>query len=834
VRALLVALTLLALRGLAAAEIRVSATIDPAKLAVGESADLAVAIDGTQSGPAPQIASPDGLQIQAVGPSTNVSIVNGRVTASVTHHFTVIASKAGRYTIGPFGVDVDGKHYDAPAVTLEALAAGARSGDGSPSRNDQLELSLSLPRTEVYLHERIPLGLKLLVGAVRIGDLQYPAVPGDGFALEKFPEPTQRREDTPNGPRQVVDFKTTLTPLKTGSLTIGPATMNMSVVVQGRRRGPFFGGFFGDETRPTQLQSQPITLTVLPLPSEGRPPDFGGAVGHFTFEVTAAPAEVTAGDPVTVHSVVRGDGALDGIAPPTIAGGDGFRTYPVQTSQPSDRNDERTFEQVVIPLRDGPFRLPTLRFSYFDPTSRTYRTIAPSPITLIVRPSAQAKATPQIVGAVPAPAPVPQRTETLGRDIVFIKDAPGTLRPVGARLYRSPVFWLLQLVPVLAWAAATTYDRRRRRLATDSQYARYTRAGREVRAALAHARDVLRRGDPVGCHDHVAAAVRDYLAAKLALPPGSVLEAAPQRLRTNGAGDAVATQVTAFFAACEAARFAPRATSASELETTLAQADAIVRALERSRRLGRAAAALALVVIAAGSIAAGPETPSALFYRASALYGEERYAEAAAVYEKILAAGVESAPVYFDLGNAWFKTGDVGRAVLAYERALRLAPGDPDLAANVAYARELASDVADEPIAARLLVPLASRASTDTLLVAAAVAWWVLWLALAVGPLLPGFARAPRFLVAAATLALVVSATSGGYRWSTIDHPTYAVVVASADATVRYEPNANAKPHFAAKPGTVLRVDGEQKGWSQVVGRDRRRGWIESSALGYI
>jgi len=833
VRAVLVVVTLLTLRGLAPAEIRVTATIDPAKLAVGESADLAVVIDGTQSAPAPQIASTEGLQIRAVGPSSNVTIVNGRVTASVTHHFTVVASKPGRYTIGPIGVDVDGKHYDAPAVTLEALAAGARSADGSPSRNDQLELSLSLPRTEVYLHERIPLGLKLLVGAVRIGDLQYPAVPGDGFALEKFPEPTQRREDTPNGPRQVVDFKTTLTPLKTGSLTVGPATMNMSVVVQGRRRGPFFGGFFGDESRPTQLQSQPITLMVLPLPSEGRPPDFGGAVGHFTFEVTAAPAEVTAGDPVTVHSVVRGDGALDGIAPPTIAAGDGFRVYPVQTSQPSDRNDERTFEQVVIPLREGPFRLPTLRFSYFDPTSRTYRTIAPSPITLTIRPSAQAKATPQIVGAVPAPAPAPQRTETLGRDIVFIKDAPGTLRPVGARLYRSPVFWLLQLVPVLVWAVATAYDRRRRRLATDSQYARYTRAGREARAALARARLVLGRGDTARCHDQVAAAVRDYLAAKLALPPGSVLEAAPDRLRANGAGDAVATQVTAFFTACEAARFAPRATSASELETTLAQADAIVRALERSRRLGRAAA-LALVALAAGSVAAAPESPSALFYRASALYGEEKYAEAAATYEKVLAAGVESAPVYFDLGNAWFKTGDVGRAVLAYERALRLAPGDPDLAANVAYARELASDVADEPIAARLLVPLASRASTDTLLLAAAAAWSVLWLLLAVGPLLPGFARAPRFLVAAATIVLGVSATSAGYRWWTIDHPTYAVVVAVADATVRYEPNANAKPHFAAKPGTVLRVDGEQKGWSQVVGRDRRRGWIESAALGVI
>ncbi|MGH7894668.1 MAG: BatD family protein [Candidatus Binatia bacterium] len=828
-RAVLLVVTLLALGRVASADVHVTATVDPAQIAAGESADLAVTVDGTQNAPTPEVGSAGGLQVRYVGPASQVSFTNGRLTASITHHFTVLAAKAGRYTIGPITVDVDGKRHDAGSVTLEVLAAGATRSSGSPNGTDQVELSLALPRTDVYLHEHLPLTVKLLVGAVRVGDLQYPVVAGDGFSLEKFLEPSQHREETPHGTRQAAEFTTTLTPLKTGTLTIGPATVRMSLLVQGRRRGGFFGGFFGDESRPLQLQSEAITLTVLPLPSEGRPADFSGAVGRFTFDVTASPTDVAAGDPVTVRSVVRGEGSLDGISAPTIAASDTVRVYRVQAAPPAD--GERTFEQVVIPLRDGPLTLPALRFSYFDPTSRSYRTLAPARIALTVRPSTQAQASPQIVGG--APAPLPQRTETLERDIVFIKDTPGTLQPLGAGRQRNPGWWALQLVPVALWGIAATYDRRRRRLATDSRYARFTRAGREARAALAEARDAFGRGDTAACHDQIAAAIRDYLAAKLALSPGRVVETAPERLRSDGAGDGLATQVSSFFAACEAARFAPGGASPSELEQALGQADGIVRALERMRLSGPAAVGLVLLALglAASAIAAGEEGPSALFYRGNGLYSEGRYADAAATYERVLAAGVESAAVHFNLGNAYFKTGDVGRAVLAYERAARRAPGDPDLAANLAYARERASDVADEPIAARLLVPLAPRASTNTLLRAAGASWWVLWLALATAPIVSGVARGARAIAVAAAVTFAITASAAGYRWWTIEHPTYAVVVARDDATVRYEPNPQAKAYFAAKPGTVLRVDGEQRGWSQVVGRDGRRGWVESPAL---
>ena len=815
------------------AAVTVTATIEPAKVSVGQSADLSVVIDGTQSAPTPQIANTAGLTITYAGPASQMTFVNGRISSSITHHFTVVGTKPGRYAIGPITVDAEGKRYDAGTVSLELLPGGSAGADAAPS-GDQLTLELTLPRTEVYVRERLQLGVKLVVGAVRVTDLQYPQVPGNGFALEKFAEPAQRREQSPRGLVQVVDFHATLTPLKTGTLTVGPATMTMSLVTQGRRNRGFFGGFF-EETRPMQLQSTPLALTVLALPAAGRPADFTGAVGQFTMDVTAAPLDVAAGDPVTVRTVLRGDGSLDGVQPPAIPGSDTLRVYPPQAGQGADAA-ERAFEQVVIPLRDGPRTLPALRFSFFDPAARAYRTVTPAPIPLTVRPSAHAQQAPEIVGGRPVEPAVPTRPETLGRDIVFIKDAPGTLRPIGVRLYHAPLWWLAQVLPIGLFAAAASYANRRRRLTGDVRYARFTRAGRAARSALADARTALERGDLTGGHDAVAGALRDYLAAKLDLPPGRIAESAPVELRAAGVDGAVAERVADFFAGCEAARFTPSGASRAELEQALERADAIVRALERARRIApaRAMGMAAVLALAARALAAGGDNASALFIRANGLYGDARYAEAAAAYEQILAGGVESGAVQFNLGNAHLKAGDVGRAILAYERASRLTPADPDLLANLRFARELARDVAEPSVVERLVFPLAGRASTSALALVTAACWWLFWLALALGALVPAARSLARGVALAIGLAGVVVGASAVHRWLTLEHPTVAVVVARDDVTVRSEPTAGATALFVATPGTVLTIERAREGAALVTSRDGRRGWVESAALATI
>ena len=265
-------------------------TLDPPRLTVNEPGELSVEI--IQEGPggavdnvAPVVPPQPDVAIRYIGPSTEVSIVNGRATQRVEHRYAISASKAGTYTIGPITVRQQGALKEIGSVRLEVLASGAVAGP-TDGESAQLSLTLTVPRTEVYLHEHVPLSLALRVGQVRVADLQYPMVGGDGFSAEKLSEPTQRQEQVAGGTVQVVEFTTTLTPLRAGTLSIGPATMRLNVLQRERRQDRFFG-FFGETRRPTDLRSEPLALTVLPLPDAGKPASFSGAVGQFQYEVRA-------------------------------------------------------------------------------------------------------------------------------------------------------------------------------------------------------------------------------------------------------------------------------------------------------------------------------------------------------------------------------------------------------------------------------------------------------------------------------------------------------------------------------------------------------------------
>jgi tetratricopeptide (TPR) repeat protein len=822
----------------ARADVTVQATVEPSRAQVGQSVAFDVRIDGVQNAPAPELQAVDGLELRYLGPSTKVEIVNGQVSQSITHRFSAVGSRPGTFTIGPAGVTLGGTCYQAAAVTLNVVAPGTPPPAppaglaAAPAGGEQLQLVLSAAKKEVYLHERVPFRLELWIGKVRVSDLHYPSVPGDGVSIEKLPQqPAQRREKTADGAFQVVEFASTLSALRAGTLMVGPATMSLTQLVRSTRGDPLFG-FFGETEKPVELHSEPLVLTVLPLPDEGRPADYAGAVGRFEFDVKAGPLDLGVGDPVTVTTTLRGEGNLESIAPPAIAASDALRVYPLQQSGDATAG-QRTFEQVVIPQRAGTTTLPETRFSYFDPEARAYRTIVHPPITLAVRAGAPAGNAPQIVGAaVPRTA-----AEKLGRDLVFIKDDPGTLAPIGAQRHRSRAFWAFQALPLVVWLLALVYDRRRRRLTGDLRYARFTRAGRAARHALAGARQKLGRGDHAAFYDALARAVSEYLAAKLDLPPGGVaVDTVGERLRAHGVSPNVARELEEFFRVCEHARFAPTADASGDMQRTLDRADAIVRALERERRLGRAvAAACLLLAVAARVSAATPgESPKTLFFRANSLYTEEHYAEAAAQYEQIAGEGLASGNLYFNLGNAYFKAGDVGRAILNYERARRLIPGDPDLLANLGFARSLAGGADEPPLWQRLFFPFAERFASDSLLLVASGLYGLLVLFLIGARLLDRAGRALRTAAVATAVALALLLPSLVYRLATVDLPTYAVVVTKDEATVRFEPSAAGTQHFQAKPGSVVRVRAERQGWMQVVRPDGRQGWVESGSLALI
>lgn len=244
------------------------------------------------------------------------------------------------------------------------------------------------------------------------------------------------------------------------------------------------------------------------------------------------------------------------------------------------------------------------------------------------------------------------------------------------------------------------------------------------------------------------------------------------------------------------------------------------------------AVALFLCAAAIAQEADPASSPQTIFFRANTRYQEGAYADAVREYGRLLQSGVHSGPLYFNLGNAYFKLGETGKAIAYYERARRFIPRDPDLEANLAYARSQAGvDPCLPPVWQRILFPLRGRFP----------AWLLAWLTSA------GYSGAVFLLVVhrlsmlprrpvlwgtgiLAGLALVACVSLAAQLLED-EWPAHAVVVGAAESPARFEPAADGTVHFSLPQGSKVRVTDMRGGWLQIARCDGRRGWMMSSSL---
>lgn len=243
-----------------------------------------------------------------------------------------------------------------------------------------------------------------------------------------------------------------------------------------------------------------------------------------------------------------------------------------------------------------------------------------------------------------------------------------------------------------------------------------------------------------------------------------------------------------------------------------------------------------VVVEASQAQALSPDEAEALMDRANRFYQDGAFQEALSDYESIAAAGFESPDLYYNLGNAYFKVGNLGRSILSYERTLKRKPGDSDASANLALARSLTADEI-EPL--------------PRFWVVSALSWWVSLIPRVFLPSLVvlsylllggGFAvriltRSPKarswtgwvLIGSAVALALFGSTllardgVVGGTEWGVVlveEIPVQSAPSPEDDLTL-----------FHVHEGTKVRLDQRTDEWSEVVLEDGRVGWIPSNAV---
>ena len=236
----------------------------------------------------------------------------------------------------------------------------------------------------------------------------------------------------------------------------------------------------------------------------------------------------------------------------------------------------------------------------------------------------------------------------------------------------------------------------------------------------------------------------------------------------------------------------------------------------------RAARLCLVLALALWPLAARAEALSAGFEAANKLYEEGKYADAAASYEKLLQGGQVSAALYFNLGNAAFKSSQIGRAIAAYRQAERLAPRDPDVRANLQFAR---NQVQGPTLSVRRWQRWLNRLTLNEWTVMAAAALWLLFLLLVLlqwRPALKATLRTAVLAVAAGTVLLGVCLAAAVCQTRLVR----VAIVVKPEVVVRAGWFDESKEAFTVHDGAELKILDRNDKWLQVSTDPLRLGWV--------
>jgi tetratricopeptide (TPR) repeat protein len=798
------------------------ASLDRDTISLGETVTLSMTFSGGSPGGAPNLPPLPGIRLGAEGSSEQMSIIGSEVTSTIIYTRELIPTRAGDFTIPAMVAVVDGTRLASRPLRLKVVQGNLPRSDGEP---ETAFVRILPSTTNVYLGQVIPVEVECYC-MENVANIQLPQFSSDNFIIGNMPNnPGRSRSRQGNAIYTCFNFRVPATATRTGSQNLGPATWSLTEFL-GQRT--FFGAWTGG-SRPLTVTSDAPEINVLPIPTNGAPPSFNGAIGDFTLaQYEAGPASVGVGDPITLKIRIAGSGSFDTVAlPVNEQEWREFKTYPptskVESTDPLQIQGSKYFEQVITPLNAEIKELPAFAFSFFNPATGTFHTLSHPPVPLAVHPTA---ATPQptiIASGAPPPDAQPQNQE-----IVHIQPLIGTVRTPEPPLVRQPLFLMLQAIPPLMWIGALLWRRQKDKLANNPRLRRRREVALLMRAGLAELPIHAAANDAEKFHSTVLRLLQEQLGERLDLPAPAITEAVLEEVKGLDAADR--TLLRELFRACDQYRYTPDHTSQA-LASLIPKVRTALAALQKIPDTGEAAGKKVLqgvgviLVLLAAAAGARAETVSDTFLKANKLYEEAKYSQAAAMYEDLLRASHLSPAIYFNAGNAWFKAGQIGRAIYDYRRAEQLAPRDPDIRANLEIARTHAGTSSSALPGSRWTrwighVTLNEWACASSAIVA------LFFFVLTARQISPAFGKTSGGMAGALALASVWLLICLGLS---IDQQLVerTSIVVVPEAVVRRGPLEESQSAFTAHDGAEMMVLGRDGDWLQVSDAARHIGWLQ-------
>ena len=832
----------------------------PSHVAAGENFRVAYTINTSDVEEFRMGGVQDGLEVIA-GPYTSsqssYQMINGHTSSSssVTITYTLYAAKNGSFTIGASHALVGGKRLSSRPVKIQ-VSGHAQRTNGAPNMHGQnsydqphmrsagsaisgSDLFIKVSASKKRVHEQEPILLTYKVYTqVDLTQLEGKMPDLKGFHTQEVPLPQQKtfHTETVNGrPYKCVTWSQyVMYPQMTGRLEIPSITFKGIVVQQNRNVDPmeaFFNGGSGYVEVKKDIKAPGITLQVDPLPQ--RPANFSGGVGKFNISASLDKKEVKAGEPITLRVVVGGIGNLKLLKQPVVNFPKDFDKYDAKVTDKTRLTangveGNMVYDFLAVPRNQGSYTIPSVELTYYDTSKNAYKTIKTQPFKVEVEKGDGTSAESEDFAS-------------QDKDIHTIKLGKAEQHKADEMFFGSFGYWISLLMPLIAFVVLLIVFRRRAIENADIVKKRSNRAGKIATKRLRLANKLMLQGKQGEFYDEVMRALWGYMSYKLNMPAEKLnRDNIRETLGRHFVDDATIEKFTTALDECEFERYAPGDAAGNMNRTFESAMTAIMdieNAINEARKnqkkhpAGYSFVWLLLAMICFGGTSAKAVTKN----NADTEYQKGNYQQAIRDYEEILKNG-ESAEIYFNLGNAYYRTDNITKAVLNYERARLLSPGDDDINFNLQFARSKTIDKITPESEMffvtwyKSLVNFTSVdnwAKTGILCIVMALLLVLLYL---FGPQLMlrkiGFFGGLAFFV-----IFLLSNLFAFQQKQALDNRTGAIII-SPSVNIKKTPAKNSADQFVLHEGT--RVDIIDKGmtdWRCIRVGDGREGWIETKAI---
>jgi hypothetical protein len=501
------------------------------------------------------------------GPNQSISNswINGKRSYSKTYSYFLAPKSQGKFTINQATIEIDNQIYKTTPINIVVTAAVTKPKDGNNAdylASENVHLIAEVSKTNPYLNEAITVVYKLYVSndvSITRSWQEIDTPKFEDFWSQYIEDKGKQQifEGTFKGKpyRYVILRKAVLYPQKTGELTIEPLTLDIPVDVQGNTRD-IFGRRRMTRVNRT-ISAGKRTINVKPLPLEGKPDNFSGAVGDFNFNVSTNKSQLDANEAIELKIRVEGIGNLKLFNLPTLNLPSSLEVYePVRENKVAvnikGMNGFINDTYTVIPQYKGSYPIRPITFSFFDTSTKSYKTISSEEIIVQVE-----------------NGPVPNQPNNIKKNsdkentlpiannqFKYIKSSTKFIpinRPV---FFKTSLFWCLTGIPFLLIPIIILIGNTRRKRLSDVDGIRYRKATKLAKKYLSEAKKNI--GKQEAFYEALERALHNYLRAKLdILTSDFSKERITNLLIERKVEETVVSGFVGLLKSCEFARYTP-------------------------------------------------------------------------------------------------------------------------------------------------------------------------------------------------------------------------------------------------------------------------------------